>query len=54
METCRQPNCALRLEFGREPSFFSDKIRALSRLADGRDQPGAEARDVVTAHIADV
>jgi MerR family mercuric resistance operon transcriptional regulator len=38
----------------RELGFSLDEIRALLRLADERDQPGAEARDVAAAHLADV
>jgi MerR family mercuric resistance operon transcriptional regulator len=46
-----------RLRFvlrARELGFSLDEIRALLRLADERDQPCAEARDVAAAHLADI
>lgn len=46
-----------RLRFilrSRELGFTLDEVRALLRLADGRDAPCAEARDLAAAHLADV
>ncbi|WP_331374839.1 MerR family transcriptional regulator [Sinorhizobium chiapasense] len=46
-----------RLRFvlrARELGFSLDEIRELLRLADERDRPCAEARDVAAVHLADV
>ena len=39
---------------GRELGFTLDEIRALLRLAEERDQPCAEARDVAVGHLNDI
>ena len=47
----------MRLGFvrrARELGFTLDEIRALLHLAEDRDRPCAEARDVAAAHLTDV
>ncbi|MBN9079730.1 MAG: MerR family transcriptional regulator [Rhizobiales bacterium 65-79] len=46
-----------RLRFvlrARELGFSLDEIRGLLRLADERDRPCADARDVAAVHLADI
>src|SRR3546814_17859221 len=47
----------MRLGFvrrARELGFTLDEIRALLRLAEDRDRPCAEAREVAAAHLTDI
>src|SRR3546814_4728527 len=47
----------MRLGFvrrARELGFMLDEIRALLRLAEDRDRPCAEAREVAAAHLTDI